>query len=193
MSNAEHLHSIMTVHDYLAFADAHPGQRYELLGGVPVAMAPATYNHQKICGNIDRSLGRSLQGACESLRDMGLASGFEADFMPQPDVMVRCGPFPGRSRWVSDPVVIFEVLSPSTMADDRGYKLKTNQTQFPSLRHIGLVYQDECRVELWSRPDDGAWPEEGLSVYSRIGEVLALPAAGVTLALADIYDGIEVA
>jgi Uma2 family endonuclease len=177
----------MTVSDYLAFADAHPRQRYELLAGVAVAMAPATLRHALIAGNINTALRRKVRDrGCQSFEDAGLATGQDAEFFAQPDVMVRCGPMDGRSRWASDPVVVVEVLSPSTMADDRGYKLQCYLRDFPSLRHVALVYQDESGVEHWGRADAGDWPE-GPQVLRSLDETLDLPAVGAALPLALVY------
>jgi Uma2 family endonuclease len=182
----------MTVEDYLAFADARPRQRFALLAGVPVAMAPASYRHQKICGNLHRALHRQVTArGCDVVQGAGLAAGNDADFLPEPDVMVRCGPIDGRRRWVSDPIVVIEVLSPSTMADDRGYKLTAYQEQFASLRHIALVYQSEIRVELWSRDQDGAWAEEPVVLRTRHDQ-LALGAVEAQVSLSDIYEGIAI-
>jgi Uma2 family endonuclease len=179
----------MTITEYLAYADAHPRQRFELLAGVPVAMAPATRRHQIISGNIDRGLARQVRDrGCETLRDFGLAESDEAEFMPQPDVMVRCGPMPGRKRWASDAVVVLEVLSPSTMADDRGYKLQ-QYLGVPTLRHVALVYQDECRIEHWSRGVDGGWTESP-QVLNRMQDAIEFSAVGATLPLSAIYDDV---
>jgi Uma2 family endonuclease len=155
-------------------------------------MAPASYNHEMIAGNIDRALTSQVaRRGCRSHRDAGLAASNDADFLPEPDVMVRCGPMDGRRRWVSDPIVVIEVLSPSTMADDRGYKLKAYQEQFASLRHIALVYRSEIRVELWSRELDGTWAEEPAVLRTR-HEQLALGAVEAQVSLSEIYEGIAI-
>src|SRR2546421_449708 len=125
MNDAAPVQTRMSIEAYLAFCDARPRERFQLLAGVPVAMAPATYRHQQICGNIDRALAPRLRlRGCESIRDLGVARGEGADYMPEPDVVVRCGPVDGSRRWVDDPIAVVEVLSPSTMVDDRGYKLR---------------------------------------------------------------------
>jgi Uma2 family endonuclease len=192
MSVAEQILAEMTVAEFIAFADAEPLRHYELFMGIPVAMAPATYSHQKICGNIDRSLTRALGSkGCESIRDMGVASSEDAAFLAQPDIVVHCGPIEGGRRWISDPTVVVEVLSKSTMSYDRGLKMDSYLEDFPSIRHILLVYQTERRVELWSRDGSDGWPEENPAVFKQLSDVLPLPSVGATLPLADIYDGVE--
>jgi Uma2 family endonuclease len=183
---------LYTVDEYLAFADARPRQRLALLAGVPVAMAPPSYRHEMIAGNIDRSLAPQVaRRGCRSHRDAGIAQSGEADFLPEPDVMVRCGPIDDRRRWVNDPIVVIEVLSPSTLTDDRGYKLSAYQSQFESLRHIALVYQNEVRIETWSRREDGSWPEEPL-ILRTLTDRLTLGAVEASVALGEIYDGVSV-
>ncbi|WP_460451641.1 Uma2 family endonuclease [Alsobacter sp. SYSU BS001988] len=189
MNQPAQAHAMMTVAEYLAFADARPMQRFELLAGEPVAMAPGTLRHSLIAGNIDTSLrGQIRDRGCTSYRDAGIAHSDDADFLPEPDVMVRCGPVDDRRRWVPDPVVVIEVLSPSTMADDRGYKLKAYMA-FASLRHLVLVYQDEMRIEHWSRPDDLAW-SEAPQVLNAPDDRLLLSAVEAGLSLSEIYAGV---
>ncbi|MFO1149122.1 MAG: Uma2 family endonuclease [Alsobacter sp.] len=181
----------MTVSDYLAFADAHPRQRFELLSGTAVATVPGTLRHSLIAGNINSVLRRQARDrGCQSLADAGVSMGEDAEFFAQPDVMVRCGPMDGRRRWASDPLVIVEVLSPSTMADDRGDKLQCYLRDFPSLRHVALVDQDECRIEDWGRADEGSWPEDGAQVPRPPEAVLDLAAIGASLPLAEAYEDV---
>jgi len=75
------------------------------------------------------------------------------DMATAPDVVVRCGPPLGSLRFIEDPVVVVEVLSPSTMDEDRGSKLMFYKS-LPTLRHVALVYQDEWRIEAWDQVGD---------------------------------------
>ncbi len=63
MSDVAQAHAMMTVAEYLAFADADPGQRYELLAGVPVGRWPGTLRHEMIASNIQASLSAPDPGA----------------------------------------------------------------------------------------------------------------------------------
>ena len=180
----------MTVRDYLAFADARPHERFELIDGQPIAMAPATRAHQVVCRNVDYGLARQLAGRdCEVLRDFGVAASEQADFMPQPDVMVRCGPLAGDMRWASDPIVLFEVLSPSTAARDRGRK-RDQYFNMPTLRHLVLVSPTTVRIEAWHRAQEGHWPDTPQLLSDRHG-ILELPAIGAVLSVADIYRDLD--
>ena len=79
---------------------------------------------------------------------------------PRPDVVVRCGRV-GTRNFITDPLVVVEVLSPSTIDVDRGDKLQFYKAQ-PTLRHIALVYQDQMRVEHYRKTDLG-WELETLT------------------------------
>ena len=102
---------------------------------------------------------------------------------PRPDLMVRCGALVKQS-FVTDPLVIIEVLSPSTMDVDRGEKLSFYK-RLPTLAHVALVYQDQMRVEHYNRVDTG-WE---LDILTATRQALVLEASGCSILLDDIYFG----
>ena len=102
------------------------------------------------------------------------------------DGTVFCGKLKtGPGQTATNPVVVVEVLSPSTTAYDRGEKLVRYQT-IQSLQHVVLVEQDAVDVEVWSRTADG-W---GRAVTVAGGRV-SLPGVGVELDADSIYDGAD--
>lgn len=161
-------------------------ERWELLDGEPVLMAPQSERHQRIVGNLSdhvRSLAR--RKGCIALPGLGLLNDRINDYAPIPDIVVRCGP-PLDGGYATDPVFVAEVLSPSTMGNDRGRKLEFFQT-IASLETILIVYQDELRVEAW-HCGGGEWR---LDVHrTRSSEVKAL---GGTILLADLYEDVPLA
>jgi Uma2 family endonuclease len=102
-------------------------------------------------------------------------------------------------NYATDPLVIVEVLSPSTMQFDRGEKLRRYQ-KFESLQHIIVIYQDEYRAEMWTRPPEDAvdtdidgnllWTH---TVANGLSSRLAIQALGDTIGLDEFYDGVELA
>lgn len=185
-STAEATHEPLTVDDFIAFLDREAGDKtYQLLDGVPVAMIGVTRRHSLIAGNIYAALrGMARRRGCEAhISDMLVVNPDDPHFAAVPDVFVRCGPLPGTTRKIDDAVVVVEVLSPSTMADDRGYKFKRYAT-IPSLQQILFVYQGETRVESWTR-DGSEW---GLQTIDSDGASVPLPALGDNLPLAEIYE-----
>jgi Uma2 family endonuclease len=106
----------------------------------------------------------------------------------RPDVTIECGGQGGlREFAVREPRVVIEVLSPSTMSFDRIRKLPEYQT-ISSVRHILLVDTETPRADLWSREPDGRWLQ---TKYDGLTARIELSAIKATLALADVFEGLE--
>lgn len=178
----------MTVEGFLAFLDQRSGdEKWELIDGVPLMMTGGTLHRARIGGNIDRLLGPAAERrGCMSLRGFLVEANEISSF--EPDVMVRCGNLDGRSRRAQDPVIVFEVLSPSTMRTDRVLKFERYRA-IPTVRQIVFVYQDSVRIESWLRQHDD-WREAPVLLL-RPEDSLAVPILGASLALADIYAGVR--
>lgn len=180
----------MTSQEFLAFVDAHPREKWELIDGRPVAMGGAVLRHALLGGNIAEALGPLARAkGCRVLRDMFLRAAANDSQIFDPDVMIRCGPLDDqRARILDDAAVVFEVLSPSTMAYDRGVKLEAYLAT-PSMRQVVIVYPGEVRVEAWLREDGGAWIEEPL-VLKALDAALPVPVIETGLPLEAIYEGV---
>ena len=160
---------------------------WELVAGRIVAMTNPTELHEQIVANIgaplklamDRQDCRVYFGGMRVQRSDD-ARGFDK---PRPDLLVRCGQATARN-YITDPLIVVEVLSPSTMDTDRGGKLAFYK-RLPTLRHIVLVYQDQVRAEHYRRTDVG-WELETLTAPS---DQLVLEAIRFEVALADAYFG----
>ena len=86
-----------------------------------------------------------------------------------------------------NPTVLFEVLSKTTEAYDRGFKAESYR-QVPSLRAYGLVSQKTPHIELFERQADGIWtPREAKGMES----VLTIPPLRIELPLAEVYARVE--
>jgi Uma2 family endonuclease len=101
----------------------------------------------------------------------------------QADLAITCTPpAPGRAH-AAEPVLIVEVLSPSTAVHDRGLKLD-DYCRLASVREVLLISSTERRVQYWRR-DGARWVVENL-----IGEAeLTLETAPTPIPLAAIYQG----
>jgi len=180
MSEAARLDPAVTIAAFDAFLDAQQDdQLWELVAGDIVAMTNPTETHEQGI-TMDGRGCRAYQGGMRIQRS-DATSGLDK---PRPDVLVRCGPFHGRT-YVTDPMVVIEVLSPSTIDSDRGNKLRFYKT-LPTLRHIALVYQEQMRIEHYVRTDEG-WRIE---ILTRPDERLRLDAVGFELPLARVYFGV---
>jgi Uma2 family endonuclease len=181
----------MTQAEFVAWMETWADvDKYELYDGVPVAMVGGTVDHDTVAMNLSFAIRRRLDGGpCRLQRDLLVRSPVDDGFAVFPDLFVRCGERSGRQTFVDDPVAVFEILSPSTQVRDRGYKLERYMLM-PSIRHIGLIYPSEVRVELWSRDPEQPWPREQ-TVLSRLADTMPLSAFDISVPLSEIYDGTE--
>ena len=142
---------------------------------------------------IPMSLGAELRAALRGRGCRVMSSDikvYTVGEMYYPDVTVVCGPrqYHGGNRTViTNPILIAEVLSPTTEQKDRGQKFRDYLT-VESLMVYLLVSQDTARMEQFSRAESGRWE---YSVAAGLESVLDLPALSISLNLADIYDQIE--
>lgn len=171
----------MTVAEYRVWVEDTPDdERWELLDGEPVLMSPPSERHQRIVMNIAMRLDDLAERrGCSALPGLGVLSAAMDDFAPVPDIVVTCGT-PSRDGYTNDPVLVAEVLSPSTMKNDLGRKTAFYRT-VPSLRTFLIVHQEEARVEIWRRED--GWSMSGVGA----GAVIDLPELEGALAVSDIY------
>lgn len=114
--------TFITDEEFLAWADAHPDSRYELVDGGAVMMTGESRSHARISGNFVAWLLEHLRGGpCEPFgSDFGVVlPGVHAN-LRYPDTSVSCTE-EGEDA-LRAPAVLAEVLSPSTEAYDRGSK-----------------------------------------------------------------------
>ena len=186
MAQVAHEIRSMTIAEYDALvAGIADDREFELVDGELVMMVAPTETHEQIAGNIgapfklamDRRGCRTYQGGMRVQRD----DDTRARDKFRPDVLVCCGPRQNKT-YVTDPIVVVEVLSPSTIDNDRGRKLRFYKS-LPTAMHIVLAYSDEMRVEHYWRTGDG-WQ---LGVLTSPTETLALDAVDFNIDLARIY------
>jgi Uma2 family endonuclease len=149
----------MTLAEFLKWDDG-TDRRYELLDGNPVMMAPTLEAHGELAAALAREIGARVQPPCRVISEAGIGMSDRADTYYVADLAVTRAPRePGR-RMVVEPVLVVEVLSPSTGQVDRWRKVADYRT-LPSVREILLVFSDERRVEVQRRTTDG-WRVEDL-------------------------------
>lgn len=172
------------------FALEHAGDaRYEYWDGDIFCMSGGSKEHLQICDNVFFRLREKLSG--------GLCRAFSSalpvktpSLLPYryPDVTVACGDLRfERMRGVDaliNPVLIVEVLSPSTELRDNEAKFKAYQT-LPSFREYLLIAQDKVHVTHYVRQADGQWTREDVTDFDA---VLTLESIGCTLSLREIYE-----
>src|SRR5512143_2055471 len=132
----------MTSDEFLAWAMQRPeGERWELVGGELIAMSPERSGHALVKARVWRALDDAITGAglaCTAYPD-GMAVEIDDFTVYEPDALVRCGdPLDADAVKITDPLIVVEVLSPSSQARDAGAKL-ADYARLPSLRHYLLV------------------------------------------------------
>jgi Uma2 family endonuclease len=162
----------------------------EYVNGQILAMTGASRAHNLVTGNVFRELSQQLRGGpCEAyVGDMRVRVS-QTGMYTYPDVVVACGEIRFEDDHVDtllNPVLIVEVLSPSTEAYDRGEKF-AHYRRLDSLQEYLLVAQDKVRVERYVRQGD-RWI---LTEHSALDDVVSLDAAGCRVRLSDVYDRVE--
>jgi Uma2 family endonuclease len=162
----------MSAQDFLAW-DATQTVRHEFIAGEVFAMAGAGEAHVTVAGNLYVALRQHLAGTpCRTfITDMKLRVE-AADAFFYPDVMVSCSAADAADPMVKrDPVLLVEVLSPTTAAFDRGDKFVAYR-KLPGLREYLLVDTESRRCDLYRKGEDGLWvlhpfePGQGLRLES---------------------------
>ena len=173
----------MTLAEFLEWEERQP-LRYEFDGVGPVAMTGGTYGHSTIQRNLAFALTGRLRGKPCQFQGSDLKIQVGDGHIRYPDGMVVCSPVDRTATVVHEPVVVFEVLSPSTAAKDRIVKAREYQAT-PSIRRYVMLEQDSVGATVYARSGE-TWTHEILVADS----ILALPEIGVSLPLAELYEGV---
>jgi Uma2 family endonuclease len=172
--------------EYFALEQAED-RRYEYLAGEVFAMAGGSESHALISMNIGAALVNATRGKPCRVYGADMRVRVAAfDKFCYPDVAVVCSQQPRNPRWIEDPVLIVEVLSPGTESYDRGLKFE-HYRALPSLRVYLLLSQDRMHAEFFER-EGGTWR---LREASGGDGVIALEALGVELPLAELYRQVD--
>lgn len=175
--------------DYLA-VEEHSEHRHELIDGVIVAMAGGSDEHNAIAGRLAMLLGVRVPAACRYFtpdQRFWISAHTRSRYT---DGSIICGkpdhpPHDGQAS--TNPVVVVEVLSPSSQGDDDGDKRADFQS-LPSLNAYVLVSQDRRAVKVYRRDEGGRWHAEPESYQS--AQSFTLPALSAPIAVDEVYDGI---
>ncbi len=175
----------LTVPEYIAWADAQSERpRTELIDGQIFRMAPELIEHVELKLAIAIALMRAVGNASldfEVLTD-GAAVAVGSGSAFQPDALVYPGPkLPRGTRVIPTPVVVVEVLSPTTAHIDRGIK-RDGYFSLPSLQHYLIVDPETMGVTHYGRAADGT-----VAAKTYTSGELRLDPPGLVLDLAEIF------
>ncbi len=147
----------MTVAEFLDWRGGDRDVRYQLLDGVPTATNPPRSFHRTIVVNTGAAISSRLRGRAPRRAEADAGVWFADDEYYVADLAVTCAPVEN-TAWVVDPVLVVEVLSPSTRAEDLGVKVPDYQ-ELPSVAEIWAVDSERRRVRVWRR-DGERWVME---------------------------------
>ncbi len=176
--------------EYLAL-ERTADYRSQYFQGEIFAMAGGSPRHSLIQTNLTGELREALKGnPCTAhnsdLRILVSPTGLYT----YPDASIVCGSLEladGQKDVVTNPTVLFEVLSDSTEAYDRGQKFG-HYRQIESLQEYVLVSQSEALVERFQRNPDNTWT---LTESRGLNAQLALNSVGITIPLCEIFDKVD--
>jgi Uma2 family endonuclease len=174
-----------TTEQFLAWEEKQE-LRYEFDGFQAIAMAGGTAAHAAIQRNLIYALTGGLRGKpCQPYgSDLKIAVADRP--IRYPDAFVVCTPVPPRATVVSDPVVIFEVLSESSATDD----FVTKNAEYRATRSVKryvVLEQAKAAAVVFSRKGDD-WVSD---VLTGDDATLRMPEIDLDIPLSEIYAGVE--
>lgn len=174
----------MTVDEFLAWAEERPG-RYELVDGEVFAMSPERVGHARTKYRVQSALLRAIERAgltCEMLPD-GITVRVDHDTAYEPDALVQCGDrMPDDSVEATAPIIVVEVISPSSKAIDTNKKLG-GYFRVPSVMHY-LIIEPKRPMVIHH------WRGNGDTIETRVvasGNIDLFP-PGIRLDVADLFE-----
>jgi Uma2 family endonuclease len=170
----------MKVSEFLAWAEAQPQGRYELVNGKVVVMAPERVRHNLVKAAVFRTLDNAVRAAelpCTVFTN-GVGIVINENTVREPDASVQCG---GKlnldSMTIDAPLIVAEVASPSSERQDTHAK-QVEYFSVQSIRHYLVVLPEQDVVAHYRRNDSSA----------RIGRegAIDLTPPGIKVAVADL-------
>lgn len=177
---------VMTLAEFLAWEETQE-EKYEFYDGEVFAMTGGTHRHGEIGGNAYVALRELLRqrGCSVTMETLKVIAG-ERSFYP--DVVVICrDKIEPEDRIAKAPTILVEVLSESTEAFDKGKKW-ANYQKIASLQAYVLIAQEKVSVECFER-SGSAWR---YTHWTKRAEELVIESMEVRIALAKIYEGVDV-
>lgn len=178
----------MSVAEYLTFEEKSK-RKHEFMDGEVFAMAGVKRNHSTISQNISRQIGNLLEDKPCEVHGSDIKIQIREGHYVYPGVSVVCDEidFDSNNTTLLNPIVIFEVLSKSTEARDRGDK-REDYLKLESLHDYVMIAQNRIKVEHYSKIQKGKWTFE---ILESLEDVLVLDSINCRIPLKNIYSKVE--
>jgi Uma2 family endonuclease len=175
----------ISVEDYLG-GEKTSTVKHEYIDGLVYAMSGTSKRHNRITLNFSQRFESHLEGTdCESFA-VDVKVRVSPTVYYYPDVVVTCEQSEDNYN-INEPILIVEVLSPSTERADRSEKLIA-YTNMKSIHEYVIVWQDRVLVEIHRRIDDVNWQTER---FYRTEEEVEFDSIGLRISVADIYRNVR--
>ncbi|MGN6435229.1 MAG: Uma2 family endonuclease [Agriterribacter sp.] len=180
-----------SIAEYLEI-EQEASDKHEYYRGEMFAMAGAGPKHNIIFKNIFRELAYTLKGKpCQPYGSDQRIHIPENGLFTYPDISIICGDIDTSKEdkdSIIHPVMIFEILSPSTRDYDRGSKF-TFYRAIATLKEYILVDSDSISVEVFRLNENKFWQ---LEEYNQMNQSLQLQTLGFSIPISEIYDGVNI-
>ena len=174
-----------TQEKFFAWAEAQEG-RYEFDGTTPLPMTGGEIGHDEITGNIIFALRERLRGG--PFKTLGPNAGITTagSTVRYPDALVTSSEYRRRDRLVPAPVIVFEVISPTSAIVDRITKVREYQVVASILRYV-IVETEAIGLTVFSRAD-GTQPWTAMTQGA--SDILSMPEIGIEVPVGALYEGL---
>jgi Uma2 family endonuclease len=178
----------MTIEEYLAW-ELDQDIRYEYINGEVFAMTGGTIPHNDIALNLYRPLYSHLRhrGCRVNVSDVKVQVTPKSPYF-YPDLIVSCDPLDLNARkFIQNPKLIVEVLSPGTSSKDRGEKFRYYLTM-PTLQEYILIDSEKIYVERYCRGEGRMW----LYYPYSTGDIITLSSIEFEFPIEMLYEGVGI-
>lgn len=187
MTAARKLPPMMTVDDFLCWEGDGTDTRYELVDGVLRAMSPGTNTHGRLIINLTVLIQNHLDkrgSRCGVVAAPGIRPLVRSNWNFRiPDLGVTCEPDRQGERYLSEPSLLIEVLSPSNEPDT--YENIRAYATLPSVKELVVVHSTRMRIELLRRGEAGDWPANPTLIED--GGLVHFDVIDLTVPIAEVY------
>ncbi len=163
----------------------------EYYKGEIFAFAGASFNHNKIAANVLGELTAALKNTqCFALTSDMRVWAADVEFSAYPDATVVCGEpefHDEHKDWLTNPLVIIEVLSKSTGKYDQEEKFRLYRS-LASFKEYVLIDQYSVYVQQFWKTAEDEWK---LKLYEKLSDVVAFKTIAAEVSLKDIYRKVE--
>jgi Uma2 family endonuclease len=174
---------------FLEWAEAQEGGRFQLIGGEIVAQSAERAEHSFVKFQAAKAFEAAINKAklpCRAFVD-SLAVKVDDSTVFQPDVLVNCGAPIARSSLIApNPVVVVEVISPTSVRRDFAIKL-ADYFRHPSVQHYLIVALENRTAICHSRGEGGALRTRIVSA----GDSISFDPPGMAVAVADLFADLD--